>query len=237
VRHLSFLVYTIAAILLLGCVSSTSTNTTAVDVTSSQQDKYISTIWITKYRTEVTSQIIDYVQSLYPDIPSGLPNLEVGSVLIKNDVRDFNKANVKEIEPILRELLQEVSDKALKPSGTETLLLDVEIAFLTPSRSQAKDAAALVTLMPLCWGTLFVACPNKTTNYVSLSTKVKKHGKVIGQVQGIGGATRTVSSVLVDDASDPKANGTLKANTQALAAAVADLGGKLKPYLINAQHH
>lgn len=207
-----------------------------MDVTSSQQDRYISTTWITKYRAEVTNQIIDYVQSLYPNIPSDLPSLEIGSVVIKNDVRDSNKQNVKEVEPVLRELLQEVSNKVIKPSGTENLLLDVEIMFLSPSRSQSNDTAAFVTLMPLCWGTLFVVCPNKTTNYVSLNTTVKKHGKVIGNVQGIGGANRTVSTMMVDDASDPKDNGTLKANTQALAAAVADLGGKLKPYLINAQH-
>lgn len=235
-RHSAFLLYAFTASLLVSCASSTSIKTTDVDVTSSRQDRYISTTWISQYRTEVTNQIVGYVRSQYPTIPPGLPKLEVGSVVINNDVRDFNRADVKEVEPVLRALLQDVSDKVLNSSSTDTLLLDFEITFLTPELSQAETAATFVTRMPLCWGTLFVACPAKTTNYVSINATVKKHGHALGNVLGIGGATRFVSSILVDDASDPKANGTLDANAKALAAAVADLGGKLKPYLANAQH-
>lgn len=217
-----------------GCTTAGNVSPSADDVARAKPDRYVSADWLTSYRAEAESRIVDYIQSRYPVIPPDVRAPSIASVVVTNEVAPSFRPTVKQVEEGLDSMLRSVIARVVGTRPRSTVVLDVRATFLTPTLSQGEATAATAAMVPLgavCFGSLLLLCPGKMSNYVALEADVKRNGAVVATLKGAGGASRVVSSVIVDDSADARTNGMLEANSKAMAAAIADLGAKLVPYL------
>lgn len=217
-----------------GCATSVSVSPTKSDIETARSDIGVSSTWLTEHRTEVENHIVSYIRAKYPTVPPDVRGFRIGRIRIKNEVIDTNKPSAARLEASLGQMFESVTSRFLGNRPASSTVIDIDVEFLTPQLSQGEEAAVVAAMVPLgavCFSTIFMVCPFKMSNYVVLEATVKRNETTVVALKGVGGASRFVSTIVVDDSSDPKLTSTLEANSKAMAAAIADLGAKLVPYL------
>lgn len=215
---------------LVSCVSTGTIEPVKRDIDSARSDRSVSSAWLRDHRVEVENRIVLYLQSKYPTVPPEIGSFRVGRVQVKNQVPDRDRARVEELETALARLFESVTLRVLGTRPDTGTTVDIEVEFLTPQLSKGEEAAAAAAMAPMmavCFGTLLVACPAKMSNYVVLVATVRRNDSVVASLKGAGGATRYVSTLMLED----KPSSGDEANSKAMAGAVADLASKLVPYL------
>ncbi len=231
-KALSGLFLAIGALALAGCVGASHVTPSKSEVeTAVPDDGFLASYWLGQNRVWVENQIVAYIKSKYPVVPPDVHAFTVGDVRVKNQIHRFSWEPDGRMESVLKDIFQTTADRILLDRPSSGIVVDIEVSVVRPTTSGTEEVAAMVAATPLCLGTMFVACPAKFSRYVVLDATLKKDGAPIGVAHGVGGSTRYVSTVMVDDSGNAKTTGQDEAMSKALAAAIADLGAKLVPSL------
>jgi hypothetical protein len=184
-------------------------------------------------KIEIADAIVDYLHKQHPSMPKDFPFLSVTSVKISDEMVKSMKLNDSErriIERTLSDIFKRVEDGLFPErsvAGYPSWKAHLVISSYTSVVSNADKVAMGVAVLPasaLCWGTVFIACPGKTSKIYSVEiTAFPPEGGVVRAI-GAGSSDLYISSILMEERGMSKEE--YQQNLNALVAATANAANR-----------
>lgn len=180
--------------------------------------------WLKENKYSVIKEIASYIREKHPNTTEWFPRLEIRKIRLEMPSEKWSTSHPA-IKP-LREILQGVSDQLLPVNeNSEIWKVDIDIRFANQKVNPALFAAAHDPYGLLCWGTILLVCPVKSSGVFVIDGNIITTEDKRINLKGYGGSTIYLSTPWLAD--NPEAAGFPQAESKAIAAATADFANKL----------